>query len=364
VLRATAFTLGAFAAAAIAHADAPLPGPAAEATPVPPPPAPPPAGARLVGLKRVAVVGVADGPKSLEFLPDGKRVWTNNLYGNKTQLIDAATMQVLRTNTWDGEPVEVGFTHGGQRAWISLYENETVLVVDTDTGALLARIKVGVIPKVIAPSPDGKWVYVANWGHVPPKKGEKFTVSVLDAEAMTRVKDIPVVRIPRGMAFTPDGKYAYIANMGESRLTKVDVAAGHTVVGHFEVGPGPRHVVGDRAGKFLYVSLNKGNRIVKYAVAEDRAVAAAEVGVQPRTIDLSPDERYLYVCNYQDDALGVVDTETMRQIFTVPTDHHPIGVAASPEGRRVWVANYSTRPSTLWVYDAVFEGEAQVPAPE
>jgi hypothetical protein len=91
-----------------------------------PRPAPVPPGGKAVGMRRIAEVEVADGPKSVSFFPDGTRLWTNNLYGNKTQIIDAVTGKILSTMSWDGEPVEVGF-RAPNEAWVSLYDKEAVL---------------------------------------------------------------------------------------------------------------------------------------------------------------------------------------------------------------------------------------------
>lgn len=315
------------------------------------PPAPVPPGRAMTGLRKIAAIHVADGPKSLEFMPDGRHVWTNNLYGNATQMIEAASGRIVRNMAWKGEPVEAAFRNGGKEAWVSLYDKNAVLVIDTETGGLEATIKVGVIPKVVTVSPDGRFVYTANWR----PSGGRYTVSVIDAASRTRVHDIAIPATPRGIAFTPNGKHAYVAVMGGSELTKIDVEVGHKVLGHYGVGSNPRHVVADRTGRVLYVSLNAAGRVVKYATDGDKVLGSVRTGAQPRTIELSADERYLFVCNNKDNSLSAVDTSTMKEVFKVRTGHHPIGVAAAPDGRRVWVANYAA--STLWVYDAIYEGE-------
>jgi YVTN family beta-propeller protein len=320
------------------------------------PPAPVPAGRAMTGLRKIATVYVANGPKSLEFMPDGQHVWTNNLYGNATQMIEAASGRVVRTMPWSGEPVEAAFRNGGKEAWISLYNKNAALVINTETGGLDATIKTGIIPKVVAVSPDERWVYVANWR----PSGGRYSVSVIDAVERKKVHEIPMRQIPRGIAFMPSGKIAYVAVMGGSQLAKVNVEADHKVIGHYPVGAGPRHVVTDRAGSMLYVSLNSAGRVVKYSTKADKVLAAVRTGSQPRTIELSADERYLFVCNNKDNSLSIVDTATMKEVTKVRTGHHPIGVAAAPDGRRVWVANYAA--STLWVYDAIYEGENQVAA--
>ena len=118
----------------------------------------------------------------------------------------------------------------------------------------LLWIKTGKTPKVITSSPDGRYLFVANW--------HSSTVSVIAIESENpaewhKVKDIATGRIPRGMAVSKDSKYLYVAQMGGSGISVVDLATLEKV-DEIRVGANPRHIV--LAGRFLYVSLNAGQK--------------------------------------------------------------------------------------------------------
>lgn len=309
------------------------------------PVAPPHQSGPISALTLVKKFSVPAGPKSLRVLPDGKRVMVNNLYGYQVTFVDAQTYQILKKIPVGGEPVECTFTQNGKFAWVSLYGHERgpdsfVVVINTETYQIVARLKAQRVPKVVAESPDGKWVYAANWS--------SDSITVFDAEKFERVKDVPVGHVPRGICFSPDGKLAYVCIMGGHSLAVIDVNDGHKKIKDIETGYNPRHVCVTKDGKFLYVALNASGQLLKIDRATEQILGRAKTGTQARSTSLSMDEKYAFVCNYEDNNLGLVDLEQMKQLSTVPTDVHPIGVTTMPDGQYVWVSNY--RPSTIYVY--------------
>ncbi len=317
-------------------------------------PQPSPATGLVVGLSRLNVIKVESGPKSVELMPpDGRRLFVNDLYAHKNFIFDADTYALLEEIPLPDEPVEADFTSDGQFAWVSLYNSAKVLVIDTRAGAVVGEVGTGSIPKEVAVSPDDRWVYVANWN--------SNTVSVIDARARVRVKDTPVPGTPRGMCFTPGGDRAYVCIMGGGTLSEVDVPAGHTVTRQIPCGSNPRHVVPSRDGSVLYVSNNSPGTVTLIDRRAGAVQATIKVGDMARTITLTPDGRYLFVCNYGAGKPGVgtvgcVDLQLRSQIFTVPASM-PIGVAASATGDLLFVCNYAPPQVTVMHVDRRAEAQ-------
>lgn len=287
-------------------------------------------------LELLETIDVDLGPKSVYYSPDGKYVVANCLYGHKLNIIDPADKIVIRRIDAGGEPVECTFSENGRYIWFSLYDKDEVCVYDYERDSIIKRIEVGDVPKILQISPDEKWIYVSNWSSA--------TVSVIDVQNFKVIKEIHVIRKPRGVAFTPDNKHAYIANMGGGHLTKIDVENGHKKIKNIPSGITPRHLVITENGKYLYQTNNLSNQVRKMGLGKDIYVGTASVGNRARTCVLSPDEKLLFVCNYEDHEIGVVDTENMIQIYTKKTGNkangHPIGVTISPDGKFLWVSNY------------------------
>lgn len=276
---------------------------------------------------------VATGPKSLRVSPTGHLIVVNNLYAHCITLVNPRSGQPIRRIAVPGEAVECCFTQKGKKVWVSLYDKKRVVVIDLLTNRIVAQIPTGEIPKVVEASPDGNWVYAANWS--------SQSITVMDARQMKRVKEVKVGRVPRGIAFTRDGRFAYVANMGADSLSLIDVKNGHRVIKTIAVGANPRHLVLSRDGRRLYISHNALGLIRKLDTATNKVLSAATVGRQPRTIALSRDGSLLYVCNYEDNNVGVVDVTKMRQISTTLTSVHPVGATVAADGT-LWISNYRT----------------------
>ncbi len=78
---------------------------------------------------------------------DGRSLYVTNRLGHTVSVIDFATRKVVRTWTIPhGSPDMGGVSTDGSRLWLSGRYNREVYVIDTGSGDLLARIRVGAGP--------------------------------------------------------------------------------------------------------------------------------------------------------------------------------------------------------------------------
>ena len=290
------------------------------------------------GLETVHTITVEAGPKSVELMPGGKRIFVNDLYAHKCFIFDAAGYGLISSFGLPDEPVEADFSEDGKLAWVSLYNSSKVLVLDTEAGSIVGEVPTGSIPKEIAVSPDGAWVYVANWN--------SNTITVIDARRREWVTDIPVPGTPRGICFPGAGDHAYVCIMGGGTLAEIDVAGGHRIARMIPCGSNPRHVVASHDGNVLFVSNNGPGTVTLVDRAAGRIIDTIKVGSQARTIALAPDGRYLFVCNYGEDTVGCVDLFERAQLFKVPASR-PIGMTVSADGSQLFVSNYAPPQVTV-----------------
>lgn len=71
------------------------------------------------------------------------------------------------------------------------------------------------------------------------------------------------------------------------------------------------------------------------------ALGTAQVGTFPTGIAVSPDGNRVYVANSGDHTVSVIDAENGSAPVTVPVDHAPYGIALTADGRKAYVANAS-----------------------
>lgn len=339
---------------------------------------------QLVSCK---IIRSAPGTKSVVLSPDASKVYAMNLEGLSVYEFDRENCRLLRKlvfvphagrgfdykrKKWikslQEKPVEAAFSHGGRFLWISLHNAGGVVVWDLEKGDTwvegspfkeawlysrardsdswikrkikLLFIKTGTTPKVMTPSPDGSYLFVANW--------HSSTVSVIDISSPVPagfflLRNLKTGPIPRGLVVSPDSKFLYVANMGSSTIWIYELdhfKKVHTL----RVGVNPRHLVLSFDGRYLFVSLNISARILKIDTSSFKIVASSKTARTPRTVCLSPDGRLVFVSCYYGNVLQVFDTQNLKLIGTYKSLLHPVGVTVWQEGNQIeaWVANQTS----------------------
>lgn len=373
-----------------AQEPAPEPAPAAK-EPVPAAPGP----VRELELELVKTFPGADAPKSVTLSPDGRWAAVMNLEGMEAWLIDAQSLEIVRhidfapfkeaatgfdyakkkpIPSYAQKPVEAAFSNDSRYLWMSLHNAASVVVYDLeerDPGPAAApsyqavirdanggshlwrlpRIATGKTPKVVEVTPDSRYVVVGNW--------HSGSVTVIDAAALAPVATIQSGAspefIPRGLAVSPDSATLYVANMGGGTLSTIDLSTLRKVR-EDAITPNPRHLSLTRDGRTLFISENAGGQVLKYDLVERTVLARSAVGSKARTIALSHDERILYAVSNEDDKLVALRADDLSLLAEVPFVA-PMGLAISPDDRRLWVTSY-TGDGFVSVFDLVVEGGA------
>lgn len=187
----------------------------------------------------------------------------------------------------------------------------------------ISTIPVGKYPHGLRPSPDGKWVYVAN--------AKDTTLSVIDTATNTKVADIEVGQKPVQVAFSPDGKFVYFSLNAENAIGKVDVAS-RTLVGKVKVEGGPIQVFVTPDNKNI-LAANQGTQdnpstTVSIIDAATFTVAKTiETGKGAHGVVIDPSGKHAYITNIYGNNLAVIDLATRQVVKTIPTGSMPNGVS-------------------------------------
>jgi YVTN family beta-propeller protein len=256
-----------------------------------------------------------------------------------------------------GAPVEAAFTPDAKHVYVSNYSmygsgfgpegndtctpasaraagdtNSYVYRINTATLTIDQVIAVGVVPKFLTVTPNGRYLLVANWC--------SYDLSVVNIAQAKEVARVPIGPYPRGLAVSPDSSTAYVAVMGSDTVVKVNLST-LTVEGSFAVGANPRHLVIDPHGRYLYASLNGPGDVVKVDLSNDSVVGTAHTGDACRSLAISADGRSLYVVNYFSNTVTKLRASDLGALQAVGTGVHPIGISYDAATGNVWVAVYS-----------------------
>ena len=348
-------------------------------------PIPHPTNDELV-LRPVARIEGDFAPKSVVASGTGLYLAQNMMYRHTISVLDHQKRLVktiddsvdLREFGFDasgdiyrGAPVEAAFTSDGSFAFVSNYrmygsgydpqagsdtcgkdqgQDSFVYRIDTTALAIDRAYQVGPVPKHLAVTPDDRLLVVSNWCG--------FDVTVIDLITHETLAEIDVGRHPRGVAVTSDSRTAYVAVMGSTGIAAIDLSAfspenGNTTAGQPAptyirgVGISPRHLVLSPDDKTLYATLNGEDAVVAVDIDSGQVIRRARTGRAPRSMDVSADGTALYVVNYESHTMSKIRTRDFAILQEFATTPRPIGITYDPFNNEVWVSTYS---GTIHVY--------------
>lgn len=155
---------------------------------------------------------------------------------------------------------------------------------------IVGRVRTGIQPKSVEVSPDGRRVWVANFG-----RPDRENITVYDSETLAHVGTVEFEGNSVEIAFRRDGRTAYVSNFREHSIHEIDTET-------FTVR---RTVV---------------------------------VGGHPKVIHVAPGERRIYTANWATEQVTEIDAESFQVTRRLRTGEHPRGMAVSASGQRIYVA--------------------------
>ena len=318
-------------------------------------------------LRLIKSIGGDISPKSVVASGTGLITAQNMMYRHTITVYSARTMKLIKTisdsvelakfgikghpGTSQGAPVEASFSPDGMYAYVSNYsmygagfgpegsddctsgsgyDESFVYRINMESQKIDDVYKVGVVPKVVKATPDGKYVLVSNWC-----SGD---LSVISTAAGREVQRIAIGPNPRGIVVSPKGNVAYVAMMGDTKLVRVDLNTWKTRT--IQIGSGPRALEFAPQGRYIYATLNSEGNVARLDLWNGN-VTRVQTGDAPRSLAMSSDGKALYVVNYNSNTISKLRTRDMKVLQTIDACQNPIGVTYDTHLARVWVACYS-----------------------
>ncbi len=347
-------------------------------------------------------------PKSAIFHPNGKKFYVNSLEGFNTTVYSWPGLHKLKTvmhefdsesgrlfknnestvfgldynvfvpstgpNVFQGKPVEFSFSHQGRFLWISYYRRSfdhhaispsALAIVDTRTDEIVRVMPTGPLPKMLAASPDGRYLAVTHWGNntlgvIDIRSDDPMKFSYVQeltvgrylklARYRGRDRDAACGLCLRGTAFSPDSKLLFVARMsGSGPGVSVFSVKDWRHLAWLKGSPStPRHIRIHPAQAMLYVSSNVSGYISRLSLASiaeliqsstkpeisiRKLIEKIRVGGGARTFDFSNEGDLLFTTVNNSARVKAVDISKMKMSIVAETGVHsfPVGLAVGPK---------------------------------
>jgi YVTN family beta-propeller protein len=143
---------------------------------------------------RVTVVKVGHGPEGIDISPDGREVWSAHSRDGGVSIIEVASRNVIDSLNLNMKRANrLKFSPNGKLVLISDLDAGELLVLNASERKEIKRIKIGKMPEGVLIAPDGSQAYVAVWG--------ENSVAVIDLKTFEVIRRIPTGLGPDGLAW-------------------------------------------------------------------------------------------------------------------------------------------------------------------
>ena len=173
-------------------------------------------------------------------------------------------------------------------------QNDTLYHLSPNGDRTLSSGKVGYRPYAAVFSPDFKTLAVSNWGDE--------SVSLLDPDTLQETKRIKTGSHPNELCFAKNGRL-FVANAGANTVSVIEHGA---------------------VAETIRTSLD----------------ANAPVGSTPVALAISPDSRFLFAANADNNdiaMIGIAKRGESEVLGFIPTGWYPSALAISPDGKKLFV---------------------------
>ena len=324
------------------------------------------------------------GTKSVIFNTTGTKLYAMNLEGLSVYEFNRETKKINRQFRfkahkgigWDYQtklpvtslqekPVEACFSHNDKILWVSLHNAEGIVPIRIDEDfhclpswdSLLTKaitvtnidgskymmdaplIKTGLTPKVVAVANNNNSLLVSNW--------HSKTVSILNISNSNfpfanLVKNIKVEAIPRGISVDEKLGKSYIAIMGSNSIAVINNKT-WILEKYIKVLANPRHIVLGNDNQ-MFVSFNSLNQIACINVLTGATLFATPTHLNPRSIVLSKNKKFLFVTCYNANTVDVfkISDNAFVPMYSLKCCGKPVGIDLYEDDNKIeaWICNY------------------------
>ena len=309
------------------------------------------AGLLLLSLPRVTAEGQAkSGAREI--------VWVTERTPGSSSVtaFDAATGAVVGTTAVGSRPIGITRPRGSRYVYSSDETANQLSVIDRATVTVVTTIPMGLGPHHLMSSPDGKRIYVGEFGTnyvgvVDTNLNQQVAAYLSDPDPTVRTHAVWITR---------DGKDLYATNTHVVRSNVGNLAKFNAKTGerlwNLPVGKDPSEILVTPNGKIGYVSIRGENKILVLDLSDKLPVVIgqAEANEQPDTLSLTKDQKTLVVGLRAPTSgparMALIDTKTLTTSYVVVPGHTITGhQSLSANSRLTFIAVES--PGALVVID-------------
>ncbi len=232
----------------------------------------------------------------------------------------------------------------------------TVLLHSMTPNEVVATINVGVTPAGLAITPDNRFAYVANNNNYGIPGSDSVSVLNLMNNTLEQTITSTTFNQPYTVTINAAGTKAYVTNSNYTTVSIIDLLS-NSVTGLITGFDGPSGFVITPDGNTAYVNnyggpegvLSGNGTTIRVVDLNTNMIIGAPIvtDLAPAVLAMAPDGKHLYVANYTSGNPGqgtvdVVDTTSNLVTTTILGFSGPFAIAITPNGQYAYVTNFGS----------------------
>jgi YVTN family beta-propeller protein len=226
----------------------------------------------------------------------------------------------------------------------SPYGPSSISVIDAAAGAVVGSIGTGTGTNAIAVAPDGRRAYTLNL--------TSYDISVIDVPSLQVTRTLHQFQFPGALALSPDGATLYVSDGNGTQVAAL--STDDFRVRKVVATTGRGLVAPDPSGGFFYATGSRFELFSEGAPIFDHGILSVvdvhdyyvlrdiPVGDGPGEVVFSPVDDRAYVLATSSEIISVIDRKRQRGIRLLASGREPRGLAITPDGQTLYVANYGS----------------------
>ena len=248
---------------------------------------------------------------------------------NGVAVIDTGTNKVLGTIPVPAGPDSMLITPDGKMVYVSSTGDSKISIIDTATDKVTGTIEVGKGPYGLAVTPDGK--------HLLAGVVDTGVVDFIDLPGNTIVAQLPV-DTPHNIGLSPDGLTAYVASQSKTSPSLLVLSvADHKQTASVALTAMPRSVVFSKDGKQVYFTEVGVDSVQVLDPTTNKIITQITVGASPHQPFFA--DKYALIVSQKTNELNIIDPATNTLKATIPVGKMPHWIATSADGNTAYVSN-------------------------
>jgi DNA-binding beta-propeller fold protein YncE len=212
-------------------------------------------------------------PHGIEFGESG-RLYVTTDFPAAVVVVDPAERKIVKAvELEDTLPHMLAVTRDEKRAYVACSGSGTEAIVDLEAGTAKA-VEIGGVPMGIRLSPDEKRVWATN------RTGE--AIVAIDTAVGSIFNRHPMMGQPVRLALSPDKRRVLVSFIGSGDAAVLD-AITMQPERRFPVGKRAEGLAYDAEGKFVYVTAQGEDKMLKVSTTSWKPVLEIKTGAKPDT---------------------------------------------------------------------------------